>query len=114
MSVRQLFLFLLALFVSAQALAQQRPVPPTLAAKSWLLLEMGSGQVLTAEKPDDRLEPASLTKLMTAYLTFSALRQKSLGIDQPLPVSERAWRMGGSKMFVKVDTQVPVDRKSVV
>ncbi len=109
MSVRQFFLLLLALFVSAQALAQQRPVPPTLAAKSWLLLEMGSGQVLTAEKPDERLEPASLTKLMTAYLTFSALRQKSLGLDQPLPVSERAWRMGGSKMFVKVDTQVPVE-----
>jgi len=109
MPVRQFFLLLLALFLSSQAFAQQRPVPPTLAAKSWLLLEMGSGQVLTAEKPDERLEPASLTKLMTAYLSFSALRQKSLGLDQPLPVSEKAWRMGGSKMFVKVDTQVTVE-----
>jgi D-alanyl-D-alanine carboxypeptidase (penicillin-binding protein 5/6) len=109
MSVRQSFLFLFALLLSFSALAQQRPVPPVLAAKSWLLIEMSSGQVLAAEQPDQRLEPASLTKLMTAYLTFSALRQRTLTLDQPLPVSERAWRMGGSKMFVKVDTRVSVE-----
>ncbi|MCA1937735.1 D-alanyl-D-alanine carboxypeptidase family protein [uncultured Azonexus sp.] len=109
MSLRQSFLFLFALFLSFSALAQQRPVPPVLAAKSWLLIEMSSGQVLAAEQPDQRLEPASLTKLMTAYLTFSALRQRTLTLDQPLPVSERAWRMGGSKMFVKVDTRVSVE-----
>jgi D-alanyl-D-alanine carboxypeptidase (penicillin-binding protein 5/6) len=102
-------IFALTLSLSTQALAQQAPVPPSLAAKSWLLLEMGSGQVLTSEKPDDRLEPASLTKLMTAYLTFAALHKKTLGLNQPLPVSEKAWRTGGSKMFVRVDTQVPVD-----
>lgn len=106
---RQTVIFALGLFCTAQALAQQLPVPPALAAKSWLLLEMGSGQVLTAEKPDERLEPASLTKLMTAYLTFSALRQKTIGLDQPLPVTEKAWRTGGSKMFIRVDTQVPVE-----
>ena len=104
------FLALLALlFVSSHVLAQQLPVPPTLAAKSWLLLEMGSGQVLTAEKPDERIEPASLTKLMTAYLTFAALRQKTIALDQPIPVSQKAWKTGGSKMFIKVDTQVPVE-----
>jgi serine-type D-Ala-D-Ala carboxypeptidase (penicillin-binding protein 5/6) len=106
---RNTFILILSAVLSTQALAQQQPVPPTLAAKSWLLLEMGSGQLLTAEKPDDRLEPASLTKLMTAYLTFSALRQKTLSLSQPLPVSEKAWRTGGSKMFVRVDTQVPVE-----
>jgi len=106
---RLIFLYALSLFCAAQALAQQLPVPPTLAAKSWLLLEMGSGQMLTSEKPDQRLEPASLTKLMTAYLTFKAIHQKSIGLEQPLPVSERAWRTGGSKMFVRVDTQVPVE-----
>lgn len=90
-------------------LAQQTPVPPQLAAKSWLLLEVASGQVLTSEKPDDRLEPASLTKLMTAYLSFQALHNKTLGLEQPLPVSNKAWKTGGSKMFVKVDTQVPVE-----
>ncbi len=107
--LRQLIPFALSLFLASPALAQQLPVPPTLAAKSWLLLEMGSGQVLTAEKPDERLEPASLTKLMTAYLTFAALQKKTITIEQSLPVSEKAWKTGGSKMFVRVDTQVPVD-----
>ena len=106
---RQLIPLALSLLLSTQALAQQAPVPPTLAAKSWLLLEMGSGQVLTSEKPDERIEPASLTKLMTAYLTFSALRQKTITLEQSLPVSQKAWKTGGSKMFVRVDTQVPVD-----
>jgi serine-type D-Ala-D-Ala carboxypeptidase (penicillin-binding protein 5/6) len=100
---------LLSLAATAQAMAQQLPIPPSLAAKSWLLLEMGSNQVLTTEKPDERLEPASLTKLMTAYLTFAALHNKTIALAQPLPVSEKAWRTGGSKMFVRVDTQVPVE-----
>ncbi|PKO88826.1 MAG: peptidase [Betaproteobacteria bacterium HGW-Betaproteobacteria-12] len=103
------FLCLLGVLCATQALAQTLPIPPALAAKSWLLLEMGSGQLLSAEKPDERLDPASLTKLMTAYLTFSALRQKTLALDQTLPVSEKAWRTGGSKMFVRVGHQVPVD-----
>ena len=107
--LRQLLPFALSLFLASPALAQQAPVPPTLAAKSWLLLEMGSGQVLTAEKPDERLEPASLTKLMTAYLTFAALQKKTITLEQSLPVSQKAWKTGGSKMFVRVDTQVPVD-----
>jgi D-alanyl-D-alanine carboxypeptidase (penicillin-binding protein 5/6) len=106
---RKTALLLVSLALAGQALAQQMPVPPSLAAKSWLLLDMGSNQVLTTEKPDDRLEPASLTKLMTAYLTFAALHKKSLALEQPLPVSEKAWRTGGSKMFIRVDTQVPVE-----
>lgn len=97
------------LALTGQALAQQLPVPPTVAARSWLLLEMGSGQVLTAEKPDERIEPASLTKLMTAYLTFAALRQKTIALDTPVTVSQRAWKTGGSKMFIRVETQVPVE-----
>ena len=108
-SLRKLFLILAALLCAAQAIAQTPPAPPALAAKSWLLLEVGSGQILAAEKPDERLDPASLTKLMTAYLTFSALRQKTLSLDQTLPVSEKAWRTGGSKMYVRVGHQVPVD-----
>ena len=87
----------LLLGVSAQA---QTPAPPTLAAKSWLLLEFGSGQVLTAQAVDERMEPASLTKLMTAYLTFSALRQKTLTLEQTVNVSERAWKQDGSRMFI--------------
>jgi serine-type D-Ala-D-Ala carboxypeptidase (penicillin-binding protein 5/6) len=104
--------FLFALIVSSvsvPALAQQLPVPPALAAKSWLLIESGSGQVLASQAPDERLEPASLTKLMTAYLTFAALKQGTIKIDQAVPVSEKAWRTGGSKMFIRVGHQVPVE-----
>jgi D-alanyl-D-alanine carboxypeptidase (penicillin-binding protein 5/6) len=95
--------------LAGAASAQQLPIPPSLAAKSWLLLEVGSGQVLTAEKPDERIEPASLTKLMTAYLTFAAIRQKTVAPEQAVPISKKAWQTGGSKMFVRVDTQVPVE-----
>ncbi len=109
MQLRKFSLILLTLIATNQTLAQQAPVPPELAAKSWLLMDLSANQLLTAEKPDQRLEPASLTKLMTAYLSFSALHKKTLSIDQALPVSEKAWRTGGSKMFIHVDTQVAVD-----
>lgn len=106
----QRFTFFLSLVLLAgTAAAQQLPIPPSLAAKSWLLLEVGSGQVLTAEKPDERIEPASLTKLMTAYLTFAAVKQKTIAPNQAVPISKKAWQTGGSKMFVRVDTQVPVE-----
>lgn len=82
------------------AAAQQLPTPPALAAKSWLLIESGSGQELAAQAPDERLEPASLTKLMTAYLTFAALRQGTIKVDQMIPVSEKAWKTQGSRMFI--------------
>ncbi|MCK6406965.1 MAG: D-alanyl-D-alanine carboxypeptidase [Rhodocyclaceae bacterium] len=104
--------FLIALlpaFLSSLVFAQQTPVPPALAAKSWLLIESGSGQTLASQAPDERLEPASLTKLMTAYLTFAALKQGTLKLDQGVNVSEKAWRTGGSKMFIRVGTQVPVE-----
>ncbi|NJD24873.1 MAG: D-alanyl-D-alanine carboxypeptidase [Betaproteobacteria bacterium] len=107
--IRRTLIAFLALACAVPAIAQVAPVPPELAARSWLLLEMGSNQVLTAEKPDERLEPASLTKLMTAYLTFAALRQKTISLDTPITVSEKAWRTGGSKMFIRVGHQVPVD-----
>jgi len=106
---RKTALLVLSLVITSQTLAQQLPIPPSLAAKSWLLLEMGSNQMLTSEKPDERLEPASLTKLMTAYLTFAAIHKKTIALEQAVPVSEKAWRTGGSKMFVRVDTQVPVE-----
>ena len=102
------FCALLAVVVVNSANAQQ-VVAPALAAKSWILLESASGQFLTSEKPDEKLEPASLTKLMTAYLTFTALRQKTLALEQTVPVSEKAWRTGGSKMFIRVGHLVPVE-----
>lgn len=86
-----------------------KPVPPTIDAKSWLLIDMNSDQVLSENAADERLEPASLTKLMTAYLTFDAIKQGTLQLNQLINISENAWRTGGSKMFVRVNTQVTVE-----
>jgi len=84
------------------------PVPPApaLEARAWLLLDVQSGQTLAARNPDARIEPASLTKLMTAYIVFSALRDGRLALNQPLVVSEKAWRTEGSRMFL--DPKRPV------
>jgi D-alanyl-D-alanine carboxypeptidase (penicillin-binding protein 5/6) len=84
------------------------PPAPDVAARAFVLLDYQSGQVLQAQKPDERVEPASLTKLMTAYVTFTALKQGRLKLDQTLPVSEKAWRTEGSRMFIKLNTQVAV------
>ncbi|TLD45298.1 MAG: D-alanyl-D-alanine carboxypeptidase DacC [Accumulibacter sp.] len=102
-------LLLLILCLSLPAVAQELPTPPSLAAKSWLLVDVASGQTLAAQAPEQRLEPASLTKLMTAYLSFAAIRQGTLKVDQTVPVSQKAWKTGGSKMFIQVGTQVRVD-----
>ena len=98
----------LALSVFATLAAAQVPAP-TLAARSWLLLDMTTGQVLATAEPDMRVEPASLTKLMTAYLAFKALEEKRLTMDQRPPVSEAAWKAIGSRMFVDPAKPATVD-----
>ena len=75
------------------------PAPP-IAARAYVLYDAASGQTLAQQAASDRFEPASLTKLMTAYLVFQALREKKLTLTQTLPVSERAWRAEGSRMFI--------------
>ncbi len=100
-------LFFLLLLVAPVAAAQPAP-PPSIAAKTWLLLDLQSQQVLAERGADERVEPASLTKLMTAYVVFEALRQKRITADEALVVSEKAWRMPGSRMFLKQDTSVTV------
>jgi D-alanyl-D-alanine carboxypeptidase (penicillin-binding protein 5/6) len=87
----------------------QVPQPPQVAARSYLLLDVTANQILAAKDIDTPEEPASLTKLMTAYLVYQALRAKKLDLHQALPVSERAWRMPGSRMFIAPKMQVPVD-----
>lgn len=91
------------------AAAAQVPQPPEVAARSYLLLDVSANQVLAAREPDAPVEPASLTKLMTAYLVFDALRAKKISLEQKLPVSERAWKMPGSRMFIDPKMQVPVE-----
>jgi D-alanyl-D-alanine carboxypeptidase (penicillin-binding protein 5/6) len=85
------------------------PPPPSIGGKSWLVGDMTSGQMLAAEKADERFEPASLTKLMTAYLVFAALRDKKITREQQVPVSTRAWRAPGSRMFIEPRKPVTVD-----
>jgi D-alanyl-D-alanine carboxypeptidase (penicillin-binding protein 5/6) len=78
------------------------PIPPApqIDARAWLLVDVSSGQSLAEKDADSRVEPASLTKLMTAYLSFSALKEGRLKMDQTLPVSEKAWKAEGSRMFL--------------
>ncbi len=97
---------LLPLTAAAQISA---PPAPALEARAWLLLDVNSGQVLASQKADDRFEPASLAKLMTAYLAFGALKQKSLKPEQVVPVSTRAWKAEGSRMFIEPNKPVTVD-----
>ena len=85
------------------------PPAPTVAARSYLLLDYYSRQTLAGKNANERVEPASLTKLMTAYLTFSALRQKQIQPAQVVPVSERAWKAEGSRMFIEPRKAVTVD-----
>lgn len=87
----------------------QAPQPPEIAARNYLLVDVTAGQVLAAKDVDAPVEQASLTKLMTGYLVFDALRAKKITLEQKLPVSERAWKMPGSRMFIDPKMQVPVD-----
>src|SRR5690606_17668438 len=102
------FLVLLCALLPFTTFAQVPPAP-SLAANAWLLVDHGTGQVLVSHKADERIEPASLTKLMTAYITFQALRDGSLQLDERVPVSEKAWRMTGSRMFIEPNRPVTVE-----
>ena len=95
-----------ALLMSA-AQAQQVPAPQ-IAARSWLLLDATSGQVIASQDPDIRIEPASLTKVMTAYVVFEALRDKKVTLDQMVNVSVRAWKVDGSSSKMFIDPATPV------
>ena len=99
------FLVLLALLTSQPAFAQV----PALSSKSYLLVDFQSRQILAARNPDERVEPASLTKLLTAYVVFDALRQKRITLAQPFGVSEKAWHAPGSRMFLTVAESVSVE-----
>jgi serine-type D-Ala-D-Ala carboxypeptidase (penicillin-binding protein 5/6) len=110
MLARLLFLLVLPpAFLFAQPTSFSAPPAPAIAARSYVLLDYNSKQVLAAHEPQARVEPASLTKLMTAYVAFSALKEKRLQPDRAITVSERAWRAEGSRMFVEPKKPVSVD-----
>ena len=103
-------LCLVAVAAAAQTSAPpQMPQPPEIAARAYLLLDVTANQILAAKDIDTPVEPASLTKLMTAYLVFDALKARKIDLKQTLPVSERAWKMPGSRMFIDPKMQVPVE-----
>ena len=103
-------ILLIAACVGMSVVAQaQMPQAPDVAAKAYLLLDVTANQVLAAKDPDTVVEPASLTKLMTAYLVFDALKSRKIGLQQTFPVSERAWKMPGSRMFIDPKMKVPVE-----
>ncbi len=101
---------LLTLFnVPAQAAAKPIPDPPAIDASSYFLIDFDSGRVLAEKEPDKPIEPASITKLMTAYLVDKAIADGDIALDEMVTISEKAWRMQGSKMFVEVGKQVSVE-----
>jgi D-alanyl-D-alanine carboxypeptidase (penicillin-binding protein 5/6) len=107
---RQLFtLFILLGFLAATARAATPiPKPPAVGAKGYLVEDFQSGQEIAAKNADERLEPASITKLMSAYVAFREIRNGSLSLSDKVRISEKAWRTPGSRMFVEVNTQVSV------
>lgn len=92
-----------------QAPVVLNPVPPVLNVHGYVLEEVSSGKVLASQSPDQRMAPASLTKLMTLYLTFEALQAGRVHMTDMVPISENAWKTGGSRMFVKVGDRVPLN-----
>ncbi|MCG6540903.1 D-alanyl-D-alanine carboxypeptidase [Pseudomonas sp. KSR10] len=107
--VHRLFL-LTVLLVAPVAWAEPIiPSPPQLAAKSYVLMDAASGKVLVEAGGDERLPPASLTKLMTAYIATLEIKKGQISGSDMVTVSEKAWRTGGSRMFIQVNTQVSVD-----
>ncbi|MDH3976869.1 MAG: D-alanyl-D-alanine carboxypeptidase [Gammaproteobacteria bacterium] len=89
----------------------QSPVPtaPDLSARGYILVDPQSDRVLAAKNENERLDPASITKIMTAYVAFRALRTGQIGLDDEVLISEKAWRTPGSRMFVEVGTRVSVE-----
>jgi serine-type D-Ala-D-Ala carboxypeptidase (penicillin-binding protein 5/6) len=107
---------LLLILVATSGMAAQAPVPapPTVPTNGYILIDHDSGRVLAEQRSDERMEPASITKLMSAYIAFIALREKRLTLTEPVLISENAWRTGGSASggsttFLEVHSQVPVE-----
>lgn len=106
---RWLLLLLWCPWLGLAAAVQVVPAPPEIAARAYVLVDHYSGRVLVAHNADEPLEPASLTKMMTAYVVFAELAQAKIKLSDQVRISEKAWRMPGSRSFIEVNTQVPVE-----
>ncbi|MFO7276803.1 MAG: D-alanyl-D-alanine carboxypeptidase family protein [Pseudomonadota bacterium] len=108
-SVLSLVLLCLVALIGPARAAVPIPKPPAVDARAYILIDSDSGRVLGEMNADERVEPASLTKLMTGYAVFLALREGRLKLDEPVTISERAWRAEGSRTFLQVGSRVPVE-----
>lgn len=104
----QLLFFVLSFALAINGHAEVTP-PPNLAVNAYILKDFNTGTMLAGFKENERVEPASLTKIMTAYLAFEAIQNRYLKLDQSLTVSEKAWKIEGSKMFIEPNKPVTVD-----
>jgi len=113
MSIRLSHALLILVFVFASSAYAQSPMPtpapPIIGAKSYLIIDSKTGQELASLDPDTPLAPASLTKIMTTYVVFAALRQGQIHLEDEVTISERAWRMPGSRMFIEVGNRVKIE-----
>jgi len=102
-------LFFITVSMHLWAAAPMIPAPPQLAAKSWLLMDAKTGYVITEYNADETLPPASLTKMMTTYIASEQLKNGTISYDDMVRVSEKAWRKGGSKMYIREGTEVRLE-----
>ena len=110
----KLFRFIVLVSLSCASLSVSAapslvPAPPNVGANAYLLIDHNSGHIIAEHNADQRIEPASLTKLMTAYVVVYEIQRGSISLNDEVKVSEKAWRMGGSRMFIEVNTKVPVN-----
>jgi len=105
-----IFIFLFSYLTAATAAPSLIPAPPRVNAKAYLLIDHNSGHILAEKNADKRIEPASLTKLMTAYVVLFEIERGGISLEDEVKISKKAWRMGGSRMFVEVNTHVSVEK----
>ncbi len=106
---KKLFLCLIVFSFSCNAYSAIVPSPPALNANSHILMDYNSGRILAQNRINERIEPASMSKMMTVYVIASALKEGQIKSEDMVTISEKAWRMEGSKMFIEVNKQVSVD-----
>jgi len=113
MTPLRLAILIITLLLGSHAAAQSQPIPvpdpPQLGADGYILMDFHSGRVLVDQNSDVRRDPASITKVMTAFVIFNELRSGDLSMDEPVRISEKAWRAPGSRMFIEVGNEVPVN-----
>jgi len=108
-NIFSLIIFVLAILNFNLAMAALPiPAPPEVAAKNYFVIDFASGKVLAEKNPDEKIEPASITKMMTSYVVYKELEADRLSMDDMVDISEKAWRMGGSRMYLEVNTSVSV------